>query len=497
MKKFYSFVLLFCSCIAAFSQATLLFNNGAGIYVKNGGFMIVKTSSAYNHNDQLGNIGTIDNQGTIVVEGDVKNDAVINGTGDLIRLQGNWINNNAYTGNNSEVEMYGGNQLITGTAVTTFDNLNLTGGAVVKKQTINAVTAGTLKLNDAELATDVNEMWVSNTNTGAITRNTGFVSSVNPGYLSRSTNSVSGYLYPTGSPSYVNPPSLFRPIQMTPAGAGADIYSVCMVKGDATADGYDVSVFDTSLCKVNPVFYHRLYHGTGNDNPDITMYFDPSNDGAWTDEAHWKNNLWNYIGASTPGNGFGFSTVTVNGVSDFTPNPFALARKKFKVVAGPGVNIYEGQSTVFNPNIGITGGNILWSPDVALSCDNCESPTASPAVTTEYTITVTDAAGCKASDSLLVTILNGELLVPTGFSPNGDGVNDRFRVLNKNLSKVDLQVFNRWGEKVFETTDLFDGWDGTYKGMQQELGVYVWQCNYTLAGDTKNKFAKGNVTLVR
>src|ERR1019366_5516519 len=160
-----------------------------------------------------------------------------------------------------------------------------------------------------------------------------------------------------------------------------------------------------------------------------------------------------------------------------------LARKKFKVVAGPGVNIYEGQSTVFNPNIGITGGNILWSPDVALSCDNCESPTASPAVTTEYTITVTDAAGCKASDSLLVTILNGELLVPTGFSPNGDGVNDRFRVLNKNLSKVDLQVFNRWGEKVFETTDLFDGWDGTYKGMQQELGVYVWQCNYTLAGD--------------
>jgi gliding motility-associated-like protein len=90
-----------------------------------------------------------------------------------------------------------------------------------------------------------------------------------------------------------------------------------------------------------------------------------------------------------------------------------------------------------------------------------------------------------------------ELLVPTAFSPNGDGVNERFRALNQNIDRYNLQVYNRWGEKVFETNVPGDGWDGVFKGVQQELGVYVWTCQYQLKGQTKLNLVKGNVTLMR
>jgi gliding motility-associated-like protein len=498
MRKFSAFIYFIFSVSLGFSQA-LFNNNGADIYVTDGGYMIVKSNNTGLYNNAIGGAGKIDNQGMIVVEGYVKNDALINGLGDTIRLTGDWINNNTYTTNASWVDMYGADQLITGSAITTFGNLNLGGAGVKKRQTINAYTWGLLQLNDAELATDIYEMQVTNSSPSAITWNNGFVSSVGAGRLSRITNSTGTFVFPTGSPSYINPPSIFRPVQITPAAASSNTYSAMVVKGDATADGYNVSAVDDKLCKVNPAFYHRLYHAAGSDPVALTMFYDPSADGTWTDEGHWKNSQWNYIGTASGGSGLGLSSVSVNGVSDFTPEPFALARKKFNLDAGPDVNLTAGQTTTFSPVIGTTDvTSLLWTPDMDLSCDNCDNPTASPKSTTRYTITVTDGGGCKLSDSLMVTVVNSDLLIPTGFSPNGDGVNDFFHVLNKNIVKLDLQVFNRWGEKVYETTDPYeDGWDGTFKGIQQEMGVFVWQCNFMLIGDTKTRTAKGNVTLVR
>ena len=396
--------------------------------------------------------------------------------------------------------MYGANQLITGTAITTFNNLNLGGGNVVKRQqNINAITSGLLALNNAELATDANEMLVSNTNTNAITWNNGFVSSVNTGKLSRATNSTSAYVYPTGSASYNNPPSIFRPVEYAPTASSANTYGAMVVKGDATTDGYNINTLDDVLCKVNPNFYHRLYHSTGSDATSLKMFFDVAIDGDWKDEAHWDSpNRWNNIGTSTSGNGLGFSTVTVGGVSDFQPEPFALARKKFTVDAGADVNLTLGQSTTFNPTISAaTVSSYAWTPATDLTCNDCQSPDAAPTVTTQYLITVIDDAGCIVSDSLVIKISNPELLIPTAFSPNGDGVNDAFKALNKNLVKYNLQVYNRWGEKVFESTDPADGWDGVYQGIEQGMGVYVWQCEYLFAGAPKSKTAKGNVTLMR
>ena len=493
MKKIYASLFASFLITSAFAQA-LFNNNGADIYVKDGGLLIVKTNSLQNIT------GVIDNAGTIVVEGNITNDGTINASDDTIRLSGDWTNNSAYTGNNSWVDMYGANELITGTAVTTFNNLNLGGGSVVKRQqNIDAVTSGLLALNDAELATDINEMLVSNTATTAITWNNGFVSSVNTGKLSRATNSTGAYVYPVGSPSYTNAPSIFRPMEYAPTASVANTYGAMVVKGDATSDGYNINTLDDVLCKVNPNFYHRLYHSSGSDAAALKMFFDPSSDGDWTDQAHWDApNRWNFNGTPTAGNGLGFSTISVANVSDFQPEPFALSRKKFTVDAGPDVELGLGQSTTFNPTISSTTVvSYNWTPVATLSCGNCENPDASPNTTTEYLITVVDDAGCSVSDSLVVTVSSPELLIPTGFSPNGDGVNEEFRALNKNLTKYNLQIYNRWGVKLFETSDPFEGWDGIYEGIKQPMEVYTWQCNYLFAGAPKSKTAKGNVTLVR
>ena len=86
--------------------------------------------------------------------------------------------------------------------------------------------------------------------------------------------------------------------------------------------------------------------------------------------------------------------------------------------------------------------------------------------------------------------------VPNVFSPNGDGFNDILMVRGKAVAEMQFIIYDRWGEKVFETTDINAGWDGTYKGEPMNLAVFV----YMLTGKYKNGDAideKGNFTLLR
>ncbi|MFN8294181.1 MAG: gliding motility-associated C-terminal domain-containing protein [Chitinophagales bacterium] len=488
-------ILKFTFSIAAMpllGQA-LFNNNGADMYVKDGGYMIVKTNSIQN------TTGLIDNQGTIVVEGFVQNDATINGSGDTIRLAGNWINNAAYSGNFSWVEMIGGAQLLGGSQTTTFNNLALLGGNVVKTQAVNQEVSATLNLANAELATDIFSMHVTNPNVSAILRNNGFVSSLGYGNLSRSTNSVNAYLFPTGSPSSLGTP-LYRPIEMKPASNTAHVFGVRTIQGDATAFGFDVTKFNDSLCKVNPNFYHHIQRFSGNNDAAITMFYNASTDGAWNAQGNWRNNaLWNYTGAATQGSTSGFATVTVANYSFADTNAqFALAGKRFTIDAGPDLQLTEGETGQLTPFIvGVTSPVFNWTPNTFLDCSDCATPEVTPTENTVYLLEVTDAIGCSASDSVSVVVMPEELLMPTGFSPNGDGANDLFRPANKNLKKFKLQVYNRWGELIFETDNPKNGWDGSFKTHEQGLGVYVWNAEYQTYSMKKPRYVNGNVTLVR
>ena len=458
MKRFLCFLVTYTILLSARSQNTSLFyNNGASIYMMPGSYMIVANDSLHNFQ------GTIQNGGDIRVDGDIYNDVSATLTGapttptGLYDIGGNWINSGTVTSYQDSVSLNGthvgtqggalGAQLIEGTQVTPFYDLILAGtSASVKSQMIDATVSGILDLRDHELATQQYEMLVLNTSTAAITQanastGSGYVSSITVGRLSRATNQQTAYFYPTGIPSdsvSTTYPYYYRPIDMTPTSTNNNIYGVRLAD-NPTDDTYNVLQFDDSLCKVNPHFYHRLYHTGGGDPVAIKMYFDPTADGGWTDMAHWAAPLtakWNYMGPPTDGAGYGFSSIEIPDWSNFTPNPFALAAKRFYVNAGPDQTLYPNQTVTLDATVSISTvsiDSIEWAPGTYLSSTDIADPTATPAQTTEYIVTVTNDIGCKASDSIILTVLPDVLLIPTAFSPNNDGLNEYFKPLNKNL----------------------------------------------------------------
>ncbi|MEZ4888692.1 MAG: gliding motility-associated C-terminal domain-containing protein [Chitinophagales bacterium] len=139
-----------------------------------------------------------------------------------------------------------------------------------------------------------------------------------------------------------------------------------------------------------------------------------------------------------------------------------------------------------------------WSASTGeLPCEDCEFLTVSPLQNTRYTIVVTDEYGCAATADVTVRVESNEMaLVPNAFSPNGDGVNDRFYVLGRNIETIDLQIYNRFGERIFQTSTVGDGWDGTYKNQDLDIGSYAYFVVVTYrSGD--RELLKGNVTLIR
>ncbi len=140
-----------------------------------------------------------------------------------------------------------------------------------------------------------------------------------------------------------------------------------------------------------------------------------------------------------------------------------------------------------------------WTPDDgSLSNPNINNPVAHPTHTTTYTVYGRDIYGCI--DSAYVTVYvdtSTNTGIPSAFSPNNDGKNDVFRLYgSKYNSLVEFRVFNRWGEEVFQTNSKDGGWDGTYHGVPQDIGVY----NYLIIvakPDGGNDVYKGNITLIR
>jgi len=122
-----------------------------------------------------------------------------------------------------------------------------------------------------------------------------------------------------------------------------------------------------------------------------------------------------------------------------------------------------------------------------------------PTKTQQYVLTGISDFGCVNYDTVLIIVeTNTILLIPTAFSPNGDGVNDVFRILRTlNIQKLlGFSVYNRWGEQVYSTNNIDDGWDGSFRNVEQELGVYVWTVE-ALTKDNEKVLRKGNVTLLR
>lgn len=171
-----------------------------------------------------------------------------------------------------------------------------------------------------------------------------------------------------------------------------------------------------------------------------------------------------------------------------------------KVFAGNDTAIYFNQPLPLNAidvnNSGFT--NYSWSPPYGLSDPSIQNPVAITNRNITYTVVASTPNGCEGTDSIVITAFAvADIFVPNAFTPDGDGRNDVFKAIPIGIREFKyFTVYNRWGQRVFFTTNAATGWTGTINGTPLQTGAYVWQAaGITYKGDLIER--KGTVVLIR
>jgi gliding motility-associated-like protein len=223
----------------------------------------------------------------------------------------------------------------------------------------------------------------------------------------------------------------------------------------------------------------------------VPQYLYSWNDGGWTDADTATGVLTGmYVLAMKDANGCvvhdtAWITEPAPVVANVTPELDTL-------IFGDSVTLVSSYHTTANGGV-----TYSWEPADDLSCTNCPEPIASPLFSTTYRLTIADANGCIATKEAEVFVDNVRpLFVPNVFTPDGNFHNDTFRPYASGVRTIDFQIFDRWGSMVYYTTDINQGWDGTYKGKLLSPDVFVYYLKVTYM-DGKERDAKGSVTLIR
>jgi gliding motility-associated-like protein len=580
----------------AFAQ-TILFNNGAQVYT--GASAIVQVNGGFQNDGTSGVTPVFENNGTMTIANSgtpgtvfLKNGSTLQGNGTIF-VEQDWINDATFTANNSTVNFNGDlQQFITSTTatVTTFNNLTLSGvgaGTTNRKKTLQLVNAivgtnGLLTINDRELETQTNTMFVTNPAVAAVTNAAtfgaeGFVSSALGGTLSRATNSSSVYSFPTGSSVGT---LRYREIKLTPASASANTYTGRLGNNIATTDGFNVSQIDATMCKVLPLFYHQITRTAGADNADIDIFYNQATDGPWDGLAKWNSPtaaLWNNMGTVTA------SVAAYNdnkklAWSDFSNSPYILSRAKLPdpvfsctdVCVNSTGNIFTasgGTSYVWTTPLGttITSGNgtnsitVDWGATSgpifvmdtnALGCFSdpvsCTVTVSTPPIaafdttsngfTYNFTdistggatswvwdfgdgnssalqnpsntyasngpqtvcLTAGNANGCIDSICYVINVDVFEFFnIPNVFTPDGDNVNDQWYVNSSGFKEFHVDIYDRWGLKVWEAESATIKWDGrTTSALECSDGTYFYILKATSVTN-KDQSTTGFINLLR
>ena len=159
--------------------------------------------------------------------------------------------------------------------------------------------------------------------------------------------------------------------------------------------------------------------------------------------------------------------------------------------------IARGHSIDLSPSVTGDISSYEWTPSTGLDNSSVPDPIASPLASTTYQLKIVDEDGCVNSGKITITVFD-PLWMPNAFTPNGDGKNDIFRVPPSiDISLFSFSIYNRWGQRVFYTTNPGEGWNGTINGQPQPTGVYIWEIGYEDQATNKRAIAKGSVILIR
>lgn len=192
----------------------------------------------------------------------------------------------------------------------------------------------------------------------------------------------------------------------------------------------------------------------------------------------------------TARNGLCQQTVSVNVV--VRPSPILSAGRDTSILTGQSVKLYA-------EDISNSGFNSWqWSPPDGLDNSSSQDPVANPEKSTTYTVTAATDGGCTATASVSIKVFStSNIFIPNAFTPNGDGHNDVLRVIPIGIRDFGyFAVWNRWGQRVFYTTDAGIGWDGSFGGRPAEAGAFVWKVGgIDYKGDRVQR--EGTVLLIR
>ena len=248
----------------------------------------------------------------------------------------------------------------------------------------------------------------------------------------------------------------------------------------SVCDGETYQFADNNLS--TPGYYYHSFQRSSGCDSNVVLHFDVKQKSVTiTDQSICEGQ--SYMGYTESGS-YTTKYTAANGCdSTFTLN--LTVQEKPKPDLGNVTAVCDGDSILLSPGIYNT---YLWQDGSSADHYIVRKPGV-------YSLTATNACGTGSSQ---VVIKNGvcNIFFPKAFTPNKDGKNDYFRILTDYLlQEYHLVIYNRWGQKIFETSDRAHAWDGSFNGKELDTGVYVWYCSFKRANVSSDM--KGIVTLIK
>jgi gliding motility-associated-like protein len=272
----------------------------------------------------------------------------------------------------------------------------------------------------------------------------------------------------------------------TPANATSN--SITMAVSPQVNPSVSIAASANNICQGTPVTFTATPTSGGN-TPDYQWMLNGNNAG--TNGATFSS--------ATLANGDVVSCSMTSNAGCATPvsatsNSIAMNVHPLPVVnAGGNKTISEGTSVLLNATAPGNIADITWSPLSGLSNIKILNPVASPSSTTTYTLIVQTTDGCIGIDSATVVVLTN-LTIPNTFTPNGDGINDLWDIKNlKDYPAALVEIFDRYGQLVYQSLGYYKPWDGTLNGKRLPSGTYY----YIIKLNSESKPLSGYVVILR